>query len=336
MAGTADKRGARRLGRRSAWLVALGLFASLSATGALAAVVAGRSSSPATGRPISLRIMPASQTVTAGSAASYSIRVARDNAGSIGLSGRTRLSVTRGGLPADAAISFRPARSPGAALARRSRTTMTITTAADMPPGNYEFRVRARRPHHAGIATVELTVIAASSSGSPIPGPAPGGSSGEAVPPGAPVVAPGAPVVTPGVPVVAPGVPVIAPGAFTIAGTLPNLLTPGTGEPLDLTLTNLESTDLSIASLDVEVTGAGGPRIDPAHTCGSEDFSVEQFSGAPGFILPASSSADLAELGFDASEWPTVSMLDRPVNQDGCQGASIALSFTGTATEATS
>jgi hypothetical protein len=321
MAGIADKRGARRLGRRSAWLVVLGLFVSLGATGALAAVVAGRSSSPGAGQPISVRIMPASRTVTAGGAASYSIRVARENDGSIGLSGRTRLSVTRGGLPADAAISFGPARSPGAALAPRSRTTLTITTAAAMLPGNYEFGVRARRPRHAGIATVELTVIAASSSASPVPGPAPRGSSGEAVPPGAPVVA--------------PGVPVVAPGAFTIAGTLPNLLTPGTGEPLDLTLTNLQSTDLSVASLNVEVAGAGGPRIDSAHSCGSEDLSVEQFSGAPGFILPASSSADLGELGFEASEWPTVSMLDRPVNQDGCQGASIALSFTGTAREAT-
>jgi hypothetical protein len=29
-------------------------------------------------------------------------------------------------------------------------------------------------------------------------------------------------------------------------------------------------------------------------------------------------------------------MLNRPVNQDGCKGASLSLSFTGTADEATS
>jgi hypothetical protein len=320
MAGTGDKRAERRPGRRSAWLVVLGLLASLGATGALAAVVAGRSPSPGTGRSLSVRIAPPSRTVTPGGTASYSIRVARDDPESIGLSGRTRLSFNRSGLPADAAISFGSPRSLDAALAPRARTTLIITTATDMAPGDYEVRVRARRPHHTGIASVELTVLAAPLSISPGSGSPPSGSPGG--------------VVAPGAPVVEPGPPVAAPDAFTIAGTLPSLLRPGSGEPLDLTLTNLESADLSIASLEVEVTGAGGPRIDGAHTCGSEDFSVEQFSGVPGFILPASSSADLGELGFDRTEWPTVSMLDRSVNQDGCQGASIALSFTGTATEA--
>jgi hypothetical protein len=321
MAGTANKRVVRRLGRRSAWLVVLGLLASLGTTGALAAVIVGRSSSPGTGRPLSLRITPASRTVTPGGSATYLVKVARDNHGSIGLSGRTQLSVTRRGLPTDATISFGSA-PLGAALAPRARTTLTISTATGMPAGSYEVRVRARRPHRTGFATVELTVAAAAA-----PLPAPG-------PPGAP--GPGPALTESPSEGVAPGVPVVAPEAFTIAGNLPNLLRPGAGEPLDLTLTNLESTDLSIASLEVEVTGAGGPRIDPVHTCGSEDFSVEQFSGAFGFILPASSSADLGELGIDRADWPTVSMLNRPVNQDGCQGASIALSFTGTATEAIS
>jgi hypothetical protein len=240
-----------------------------------------------------------------GTAASYSVKVARNHHGWIGLSGRTELSVRRG-LPAGAGISFTSTRALAAGLTPRARTTLTITTAADMPPGTYEVQVRAQRPHRSGTAAVELTVAAPPGSGQPPT---------EAAPPGAPVV---------------------APDAFTIEGTLPNLLTPGTGEPLDLTLTNLESTDLLIANLSVRVTGASGPQTDLTHACGSEDFSVEQFSGAPDFTLPASSSAQLSELGFDPTEWPTVSMLDRRVNQDGCQGASVALSFTGTATEASS
>jgi hypothetical protein len=120
-----------------------------------------------------------------------------------------------------------------------------------------------------------------------------------------------------------------------MAGALPGLLRPGSGAPLDLTLTNLEDRDLLIASLTVEVAAVSGPQTSPTQGCDPDDFSVEQFSGAPGFTLPAAGSADLGELGFEPSEWPRVSMLNLPINQDGCKGASVSLSFSGTATEAT-
>jgi hypothetical protein len=315
MAGAGAKRAGRRLGRRPAWLVVLGLLSSLSAAGALAAVIVSSSSSLGPGRPLSILVAPASRTVTPGGAARYAVKVVRNHHGPIGLSGRTKLSVRRGGLPAGAGISFTSARALGAGLAPRAKTTLTITTSADVSPGTYEVQVQADRPHRSGSAAVELTVAAAPVSGPPVAAPRP-------------VEAP--------IEVVPPGVPVVAPDAFTIAGALPNLLTPGAGEPLDLTLTNLETTDLLIASLNVQVAAVSGPQTDPTHSCDSEDFAIEQFSGAPGFTLPASSSADLGELGFVPSEWPTVSMLNRPVNQNGCQGASVSLSFTGTATERTS
>jgi hypothetical protein len=314
MAGTEDKWAGRRFGRCPAWLFVIGLVSSLGATSAIAAAIVSTSPS-GPGRALSIRVAPTSRTVTPGTAASYTVRVARDHHGAIGLSGRTRLSVRVSGLPAGSDISFSPAPGVGTAAVARATTTLTITTATDTPPGTYEVELGARRQHRSGKAALALTVSSAPSSGPPtvaptLPGPAP-----EVVPPGVPVV------------------PVVAPDAFTISGVLPNSLTPGTGEPLDLTLTNLESTDLQIASLGVQVTGVSGPQTDPAHTCDSEDFSVGQFAGAPGFTLPASSSADLGELGIDPSDWPTISMLDLAVNQNGCMGASLVLSFSGTATE---
>jgi hypothetical protein len=311
MRGVGDKRAGWRFGRRPALLVALGLVSSLGATGALAAM--SSRSAPGPTRSLAVSVAPASRTVRPGATAEYMVRVGRYRHRAIGLSGRTSLILRPAGLPAGSSASFSPAGALGAGLYPRARTTLTITTSASTPPGSYQVGLEILRPHRRGSAAVEIVVSA----------PAP------------PAIVPGdaepAPEVTPPTPTIpAP------PDAFTIVGALPNLLTPGTGEALDLTLTNLESTDLVIANLNVQVAAVNGPQLDPTHSCDAEDFSVDQFSGTPGFTLPAASSADLAELGFGPGEWPRVSMLDRSVNQDGCKGASLSLSFTGTADEATS
>jgi hypothetical protein len=318
MAGARDKRVGRRFGRRSALLVALGLVSSLGAAGALAAISTNRSV-PGRDEDLAVRVAPASITVTPGATATYMLRVARDHRRAFGLSGRTSLVVRRAGMPAGSVAYFSTTSAVGASLPLSARTTLNITTAAGTPQGTYDMWLGVSRAHRRGSATVELVVSAPTA---PVPG-------RPALPAEVPPSVPPVPSEPPTPPVPAP------PDAFTIAGALPHLLTPGTGEPLDLTLTNLESTDLTIANLNVQVASVSGPQQSSTRTCDPDDFTVEQFSGTPGFTLPAASSADLAELGFAPSEWPTVSMLDRPVNQDGCKGASLSLSFTGTADEAT-
>jgi hypothetical protein len=317
MAGARDKRVGRRFGRRSALLVALGLVSSLGAAGALAAISTSRSV-PSRDENLAVRVAPASVTIIAGATATYMLRVARDHRGTIGLSGRTSLTMRRAGMPDASEAYFSNSSAVGGDLHPSARTALTITTTAETPPGTYDMRLGVRRAQRRGSAVVELVVSAPA-----------------AIVPGRPdspaEVAPSVPQV-PSVLPVQPDPPVPAPpDAFTISGALPHLLTPGTGEPLDLTLTNLESTDLTITNLNVEVASVSGPQSSSTHTCDPGDFSIEQFSGVPGFTLSAASSADLGELGFAPSEWPTVSMLDRPVNQDGCKGASLSLSFTGTA-----
>jgi hypothetical protein len=317
MASTGNKPAGRRLNRRPVLLVALGLVSSLGAAAAFAAVVVNRPA-PLPTRALPIRVLPASRTVIPGASVRYTVRVTRDDHRATGLSGRTRLRIRRAGLPAGSHASFSGARAHSAGLVPLQRTTLTITTAAGTPPGTYEVRLGARRPHRRGSAKVKL-VVSAPTVTAPS-GPAPAEAATSVV---LPVVPP-----TPPVPTV--------PDAFTVTGSLTSPLTPGTGERLDLTLTNRESTDLAIANLRVQVAAVNGPQRDSVHPCEPDDFSVEQFSGASGFRLPAASSAELGELGFDRSEWPTVSMLDRPVNQDGCKGATLSLSFTGSATEATS
>jgi hypothetical protein len=79
------------------------------------------------------------------------------------------------------------------------------------------------------------------------------------------------------------------------------------------------------------VSNVTAPGQDAAHPCTAEDFSVQQFSGPYGFQLPESSNNTLASLGIPESQWPRVAMVDRPVNQDGCKGASLTLDFAGSA-----
>jgi hypothetical protein len=306
MVTSSDKRAGRRFFRRPVCLLALGLAMGLGAVGAVAAVVLPARPAADSSSSLSLRAAPSSRTVAPGSTARYALNVARAQLGGVGLSGLTSLSMKKDDLPAGADVSFSPQRSLVSPRPFRQRTTLTVTTAATTPPGAYTLRVRARRPHRSGSTAVRLVVTP------------PDGAS-----------------VSPSTAAPAPEVPVSSPEAFTIAGTVPVALTPGTGHPLDLTLTNLEDFDLSISKLEVAVASVSVPETDPSLSCGTGDFAVEQFSGATGFTLPAKSSASLSGLGFAAAELPVVSMLNLPVNQDGCKAASFSLAFAGTATEVT-
>ena len=96
---------------------------------------------------------------------------------------------------------------------------------------------------------------------------------------------------------------------------------------MDLTLTNPNGVALAITRLtvrvsDVRVTNGRG-------LCTRADFEVHQFSGAYGFVVSASHTATLTELGIPGEYWPRLVMINRPVNQDGCKRAAITLSFRG-------
>lgn len=121
------------------------------------------------------------------------------------------------------------------------------------------------------------------------------------------------------------------PTNFSISGDLSGVLEPGLTVPLDLVLTNPGPVGLTVSSLEVGVAGVDAPLADATYPCTVEDFSVTQFSGVYGFTLPASSTSSLSGLGLPPEEWPGVTMVNRPVNQNGCKGATVEFDFTGTA-----
>ena len=108
-------------------------------------------------------------------------------------------------------------------------------------------------------------------------------------------------------------------------------LSPGSSLPLDLRVKNATNRDVVITHVDVDVTSVSAPRSTAELPCGVNDFAV---SGASGEMnLPAKTSRALSAAGWDQSAWPQLEMLNSTLNQDGCKGAQISLSYSAAATQ---
>lgn len=118
--------------------------------------------------------------------------------------------------------------------------------------------------------------------------------------------------------------------SFAISGRF-GPLWPGTSQSVDLALSNPNSQAIQISRLTVSVQKVVAPRASAALPCSAADFSVSQYSGAYPLTVPADATVHLSDLGVAAAHGPQLQMLDRPVNQDGCQGATVTLSYSGTA-----
>ena len=119
-------------------------------------------------------------------------------------------------------------------------------------------------------------------------------------------------------------------GAFTISGSLPGLLVPGSGGAVPLTVANPYDFPLRVTGLRVTVL-AGSSQ---AGCDGPANLQVTQSNTAGGsvsIVVPALGSATLPAQGATA---PVVTMLDLPTNQDACKNATFALSYRGTGTRA--
>ena len=51
---------------------------------------------------------------------------------------------------------------------------------------------------------------------------------------------------------------------------------------------------------------------------------------ARALVVPAATTVRLSDLGVARASWPTLAMVDRAADQDGCKGAAVRLSFTAT------
>jgi hypothetical protein len=115
-------------------------------------------------------------------------------------------------------------------------------------------------------------------------------------------------------------------GPVAITGTVQLPLSPGVSSPIHVTLMNPNPHRLLIRRVKVMVTGISAPSADAAHPCTIDDFEVRQMPR--GILrLPAGRAVDLVELGTPEQSWPHLAMRNRALNQDGCQGAEITLTY---------
>lgn len=119
------------------------------------------------------------------------------------------------------------------------------------------------------------------------------------------------------------------PAPFSVTGNAAGLLEPGVPQTIDAVIANPNSLPLSITSLVVTVQGVTAPQATASLPCGPSDFAVQQYAGRLPLSVPASSNKSLSDLGVPPPQWPQISILDLPSNQDGCQGASLRLGFAG-------
>jgi hypothetical protein len=125
------------------------------------------------------------------------------------------------------------------------------------------------------------------------------------------------------------------PSSFTISGDVSRPITPGKLVLLDLTLDNTNDLDLAIDQITVAVVGISAPNADADHPCTKADFEVRNLAVGGVVTLARNQTARLSELELPAKNWPAVGMINSPVNQDGCKGASLTLGYEAIGMEVT-
>jgi hypothetical protein len=113
---------------------------------------------------------------------------------------------------------------------------------------------------------------------------------------------------------------------FTISGDLTRPLYPGTSQSLNLTISNPNPVSITIMAGRIQVAFS----TNQAGCSASTNFTVVHGLRAS-VTVPARTAASLAALGIPKSKWPVVSMVETHTDQDACRGATLTLTYSGSA-----
>ena len=117
---------------------------------------------------------------------------------------------------------------------------------------------------------------------------------------------------------------------FAISGDLSEPLYPGASRPLELTLRNGAQKRIGVTHLSVTLEVADAPNASASTPCTAADYRVTQYSGPYPLPLGKLETKTLTQLGVPQSKWPQIAMRNTDSNQDGCKGATLTLTYTGT------
>jgi hypothetical protein len=117
---------------------------------------------------------------------------------------------------------------------------------------------------------------------------------------------------------------------FSISGTLATKLSPGTGAPVNLTITNPHPFPIRVTALATRVD----PRTSSPACSGAANFAAADLRSPRvqyGFVIPRRTSRTLSQLKVPAGQRPWVHMLNLATNQDACKDVRIFLQHSGRA-----
>lgn len=114
-----------------------------------------------------------------------------------------------------------------------------------------------------------------------------------------------------------------------IAGDPVALLSPGATVPLNVSFSNNTNKSLAVNRLSVRIAGITQTQevVAAALPCTSADYRITDYSGSYPLAIPAGPSS-LQSAGIPPANWPKITMMDTPLNQDGCKGATLQLAYT--------
>jgi len=118
---------------------------------------------------------------------------------------------------------------------------------------------------------------------------------------------------------------------FAVTGTVAGVLAPGVSRPVDLQIANPQNKAIAVTNLAVAISQVvRTPAAVAANLpCTTADYKLTQYSGTyPLTVEPGSRS--LSGMGVSQAKWPQIAMLDTAQLQDGCKGATLQLTYSGT------
>lgn len=249
-------------------------------------------------RQLGIVLTPRKVTLTPGSSVRLTVAIRRRH-----LNGPVKLTVVSK-LPRGLTARFAPGRTRG------KRSVLTVRAATRLRVGRYVLRVQATARRMKRITRLVVTVV---KRGGTTTGTITGGGT-----------APG-PTSNAG-PVGGSGTADIG-ASMSISGGPAQALEPGMSQPIDLVLHNSTSSSISLSTLTAAVSQVSAPRATAVLPCTASDFSMQQYSGAFPLVVVAGATVSLQQLGVPEAEWPAISMVDSSTDQDGCQGASVSLTY---------
>ena len=122
---------------------------------------------------------------------------------------------------------------------------------------------------------------------------------------------------------------------FTLSGNISQQLSPGASSVLNVKITNPFNFDIMVSQLTVTVRHATTKNGQPNPGCdGTVNLVVTRQYAGPPLKVKESRTVSLSDLNVPQSQWPLLLMPNLATNQDACKGATLRLSFTGSARKA--